>query len=97
MIQIAHPGDQIPLFCPSTSGAMVRLAPDSATRIFWKRSISGRDRPLDEVKFGARDCDVVKSTPGAADKTHYAEVKTWLDHTIGFPVYVEKTLKGSGR
>ena len=51
---------------------------------------------MEQTKFGARDCDVLKSTPGAADRTHYAEVKTWLDHSIGFPVYVEKTLKGTG-
>jgi hypothetical protein len=38
----------------------------------------------------------VKSTPGPADKTHYAEVRTWLDHKIDFPVYVEKALKASG-
>jgi hypothetical protein len=38
----------------------------------------------------------LKSTPGAADRTHYAGIKTWLDHSIGFPVYVEKTLKGTG-
>jgi hypothetical protein len=48
---------------------------------------------LGENKFGARDCDVVKSTPSAADKTHYANATTWLDHTIGFPVHVEKTMK----
>jgi hypothetical protein len=48
---------------------------------------------LGEKKFGARDCDLVKSTPGATDKTHYAEVTSWLDHGIGFPLYVEKTLK----
>ena len=29
-------------------------------------------------------------------RTHYAEVKTWIDPTIGFPVYAEKTLKDSG-
>lgn len=46
--------------------------------------------------FGARMCDVLKSTPGASDRTHYAEVQTWLDRTIGYPVYVEKTLKGGG-
>ncbi|HVZ84083.1 MAG TPA: outer membrane lipoprotein-sorting protein [Terracidiphilus sp.] len=51
---------------------------------------------LREEKRGARDCDVVKSTPGAADRTHYAEEITWLDRTIGFPIYAEKTLKGSG-
>jgi len=38
----------------------------------------------------------VKSTSGSADKTHYSEVSTWLDRSIGFPVYVEKTVKGSG-
>lgn len=45
------------------------------------------------AKFGARDCDVLKSTPGATGRSHYAEVQTWLDHTIGFPVHAEKTLK----
>jgi hypothetical protein len=48
------------------------------------------------TKFGARDCDILKSTPGPANRTHYAQEKIWLDHTIGFPVYVEKTVKGSG-
>ena len=38
----------------------------------------------------------MKSTPGAADRTHYAEVRTWLDPSIGFPVYVEKTVKETG-
>jgi hypothetical protein len=45
------------------------------------------------AKFGARDCDVLKSTPGAGDHSHYADVETWLDHSIGFPVYAEKTEK----
>jgi len=35
----------------------------------------------------------VEEHPGTTDKSHYSEVKSWLDHTIGFPVYVEKTLK----
>jgi hypothetical protein len=51
---------------------------------------------LKSARFGARDCDVLKSTPGALDHSHYAEVETWLDHTIGYPVYVEKTLKDGG-
>src|SRR5277367_4580361 len=51
---------------------------------------------LKSARFGARDCDVLKSTPGALDHSHYAEVQTWLDHTIGYPVYVEKTLKDGG-
>lgn len=48
---------------------------------------------LKTAKFGARDCDVLKSTPGPSDHTHYAEIQTWLDHTISFPVYAEKMLK----
>jgi hypothetical protein len=51
---------------------------------------------VEEARRGARDCEVVNSTPGLAVHTHYANVRSWLDKTIGFPVYVEKTLKGSG-
>ena len=51
---------------------------------------------LKSARFGTHDCDVLKSTPGALDHSHYAEVQTWLDHTIGYPVYVEKTLKDGG-
>lgn len=51
---------------------------------------------LKSAMFGARNCDVLKSTPGASDHTHYAEVQTWLDHTIAYPVYTEKTLKEGG-
>ena len=47
----------------------------------------------EHVKYGARDCDLVKSTPGPSDRSGYSEVKSWLDSSIGFPVYVEKTLR----
>jgi hypothetical protein len=50
---------------------------------------------LKTARFGARQCHVLKSTPGAADRTHYAEVQTWLDQTINYPVYAEKTLKSA--
>ncbi|MGC2161886.1 MAG: outer membrane lipoprotein-sorting protein, partial [Silvibacterium sp.] len=52
---------------------------------------------IEETKRGARDCVVLKSTPGLAERTHYADVRSWLDKAIGFPVYVEKTLKGSSK
>jgi len=48
------------------------------------------------VKYGARDCDLVTSTPGAADKTSYSSVKSWLDVKIGFPVHAEKTERRRG-
>ena len=56
----------------------------------------GNQTIVKRARFGARDCDVLKSTPGTADRTHYAEVQTWLDHTIAYPVYAEKTMKGGG-
>jgi hypothetical protein len=46
-----------------------------------------------EAKYGARDCDVLKSTPGPEQRTHYSAVQSWLDRGTGFPVYVEKSLK----
>ncbi len=86
-------------------------APESLPFDKWGESVSGTDfnyadflQPeyywqhqtlLKSARFGARDCDVLKSTPGASDRSPYDEVQTWLDHTIGYPVYVEKTLKGS--
>src|SRR3981189_1160776 len=51
---------------------------------------------LKSARFGGREGDVLKSAPGALDHSHYAEVQTWLDHTIGYPIYVEKTLKDGG-
>ncbi len=49
-----------------------------------------------EAKYGARDCYVLKSIPGPGGRSHYAAVQSWLDRGIGFPVYVEKSLKASG-
>ncbi len=46
--------------------------------------------------FGAHRCNVLKSTPGPSDLTHYAEVQTWLDETIGYPVYAQKVTKEGG-
>jgi hypothetical protein len=93
VIQIAHPGDASPVTLPFDKwndgplGAGFSYEDFLESQYFWARQTA-----LDEAKFGARECDMVKSTPGAADKTHYAEVTSWLDHSIGFPVYVEKTL-----
>jgi hypothetical protein len=48
------------------------------------------------AKFGMRMCNVLVSKPGAADRSHYSEVKSWLDAASGFPVQVEKTMKAGG-
>lgn len=48
------------------------------------------------ARLGTHTCDVLKSTPGAADHSHYAEVQTWLDQATSYPIYAEKTLKDGG-
>jgi hypothetical protein len=95
VVQIAHPGDATAATLPferwsdGPFGDGFSYEDFLEAQYFWAGQTA-----LDNAKFGARDCDVVKSTPGATDKTHYAEVTTWLDHGTGFPVHVEKTLKG---
>jgi hypothetical protein len=49
------------------------------------------------TKYGARDCFVLKSAPGAQDKTSYDSVTSWIDQGIMLPVQVVKTLHGSGQ
>jgi hypothetical protein len=95
MVQIAHPGDAAPVILPYDKwsdgplGAGFSFEDFLEAQYFWPGQTT-----LEKAKYGARDCDVLQSIPGATDKTHYTEVKSWLDHGIGFPVYVEKTLKG---
>jgi len=97
MIRIAHPGDTAPATLPFEKWSEGPLGPGFSyedflePQYFWANQTA-----LEDAKIGARDCDVLKSAPGATDRTHYAEIQTWLDKGIGFPVYVEKTLKGSG-
>jgi hypothetical protein len=96
-VQVVHPGDKSPVVLPFDKwkdgplGEGFSYEDFLETQYFWP----GQSAPV-ETKFGARDCEVLTSTPGASDKTHYSEVKSWLDHLSSFPVYVEKTLKSSG-
>jgi hypothetical protein len=96
-ISIAHPGDKSPTVLPVEKWSDGPLGPGFGyedlleQQYFWPgQTFEGN------AKFGARDCEIVKSTPGPADRTHYAQVKTWLDPSIDFPVYIEKTVKESG-
>jgi Outer membrane lipoprotein-sorting protein len=96
-IRIAHPGDKTPATLPFEKWSDGPLGPGFSYEDFLEQQYFWPGQTEEaEAKFGARDCDVVESVPGAADRTHYAQVKTWLDHTIGFPVYAEKTVKGTG-
>ncbi|MGO8758907.1 MAG: outer membrane lipoprotein-sorting protein [Terracidiphilus sp.] len=96
-IWIAHPGDQSAAALPFAQWSDGPLGPDFSyedfleEQYFWPNQASAG-----KAKLGARDCEIVKSTPGPGEKTHYSEVRTWIDPSIGFPVYAEKTMKGSG-
>jgi hypothetical protein len=96
-IWIAHPGDKSATLLPLDKWSDGPLGPGFAWEDFFEQQYFWPEQTLEPAaKFGARDCDVIESAPGAAGRTHYAQVKTWLDHSIGFPVYAEKTVKGTG-
>jgi hypothetical protein len=96
-IRIAHPGDKTPSPLPFDKWSEGLLGSEFSYEDFLEQQYFWPGQAVvEETNFGARDCDVVKSTPGAADRTRYSEVRSWLDHGIGFPVYVEKTLKETG-
>src|SRR5271155_2885514 len=61
-------------------------------QFFWKNQ-----ELLAPEKYGARDCFVLKSTPGPQDRTHYDSVTSWIDRSILFPVHAVKTLHGTGQ
>jgi len=93
-IKVARPGDAAASTLPvdrwseGVAGTGFTYEDFLEQQYFW----SGQS-VTEHIKYGARDCDLVKSTPGPADRSGYSEVRTWLDSTIGFPVYVEKTMK----
>jgi hypothetical protein len=96
-ISIAHPGDKSPTVLPVEKWSEGPLGPGFGYEDLLEQQYFFAGQTSEgNAKFGARDCVIVKSTPGASDRSHYAQVKTWLDPSIGFPVYVEKTVKQSG-
>jgi hypothetical protein len=100
-IRIAHPGDKAAAVLPYeewSEGPIEGIGPGFSfedfleAQYFWPGQ-----KVLEKTKYGARVCDLLKSAPGPSDRTHYAQVETWLDHSIGYPVYVEKTIKATGK
>jgi hypothetical protein len=96
-ISIEHPGDAAPSQLPFAKwedgllGSAFTYEDLMEPEYFWPGQTHAG-----EARRGARDCNILKSTPGPKDRTQYAEVRTWLDKKIAFPVYAEKTLKESG-
>jgi hypothetical protein len=93
-ILVAHPGDKAPVDLPFDKWSEGPFGNEFSYEDFLEEQYFWAGQTaLGEAKFGAHDCDQLKSTPGATDMSHYAEVTSWLDRAIGFPVYMEKTLK----
>lgn len=96
-IWVAHPGDKAPILLPFGQWSDGPLGTGFAYEDFLEQQYFWPEQTLQPpAKFGARDCNVVRSAPGAASRTHYAQVTTWLAQGIDSPVYAEKTLRGAG-
>jgi hypothetical protein len=96
-IQIAHPGDVEATALPFEKWDEGPLGAGFSYEDFLEEPFFWQDqKALGEAKFGARNCNLIESEPGAADRTHFSSVKSWLDHESGVPVHVEKTIKATG-
>jgi hypothetical protein len=96
-IQIAHQGDSAPSDLPLDKWSDGPLGPGFSYEDFLEPQYFWPTQSVREnVKYGARACYLVTSKSGAEDRTGYVQIQTWLDQSIGFPVYAEKTLKQSG-
>jgi hypothetical protein len=96
-ILIAHPGDATPASLPFEKwsdgplGAGFSYEDFLEAPYFWSSQVA-----QGKTKVGARNCDLIASKPGGAERTHYAEVRSCLDPETGFPLQVEKTMKSTG-
>ncbi|HEY2472207.1 MAG TPA: outer membrane lipoprotein-sorting protein [Terracidiphilus sp.] len=91
-----HPGDKSPAVLPFEQWTNSPFGPGFGYEDFLDPELYWPTQAVEDATYGARKCDLLTSVPGAADRTHYSKVRTWLDHTIVFPVHADKTLKGSG-
>jgi|ERR1700739_2164867 len=95
-MKMAHPGARELAMLPFEQWTGGPFGPGFSYEDFLNPELYWPSQSVEKAKYGARDCDLLTSAPGADDRTHYAQVRTWLDHTIAFPVHAEKTLKDSG-
>lgn len=95
-MKIARPGDKDLASLPFEQWTGGPFGEGFSYEDFLNPELYWQGQSVEKVKYGVRDCDLLTSTPGSNDRTHYARVRTWLDQTIAFPVHAEKTLKDSG-
>lgn len=95
-VEIARPGDKIAKKLPFSSwqegpmGDAFSYEDFLQAEYFWPRQ-----QNLGEATLDGRGCEQLLSTPAVVDESHYANVKSCIDPRTGFPLTVEKELKGS--
>lgn len=62
------------------------------SQFFWKTQ-----EFLPPAECSSRKCFVMKSSPDAAERSHYSFVTSWVDRDIFYPVHVIKTMRGSSQ
>ncbi len=91
-IRVFHPHESAPASLPFRDwgervlGSNFNYEDFLQSEYFWQNQTI-----LRSAKLGARECDILRSTPAASNHSQYAEVDTWIDQTISYPVYTEKT------
>ena len=97
-ILVAHPGDKAFSELPFDRWQEAPLGGLFSYEDILEPTFTWSGQATDgRVTRGARQCILLRSTPGPADRSHYSLVKNWLDASSNFPVYVEKTIKATGQ
>jgi hypothetical protein len=96
LIHTGRPGERAPKELPFESWGEPILDADLSYEDMLENHLLWRNQTLiREEKYGARDCYVIKSEPGASDRSHYSSVTSWLDREVLYPVKVEKLIRTS--
>ena len=96
-VRIFHPGQSTSVSLPADKWGDGVFSSDFSYEDFLQGEFYWPGQTIVKTAMlGTHDCDVLKSTPGSSDHSHYTEVQTWIDRNIGYPIYAEKTLKDGG-
>ena len=97
-VRAGHAGDAAPKELGSATWGDPLLDSDLTYEDLMENQFLWQKQTLvKEEKYGARDCDVVRSEPAAVDRSHYSAVTSWLDRLVHYPVKVEKVVKATGQ
>ena len=96
-VRVIRPGEAAPREVPFAGWAERLLDSDlSYEDLLENHFLWSRQSLAKPAKYGARECEVLRSEPGAGERSHYSSVTSWLDREILYPVKVEKVFKGTG-